>query len=53
MLATNTPDGPQAVAELPAHVNEATAMRSAGAEHTPLFGGSGPSQEPTRIPSGN
>ena len=39
---TSGPGG-AAGASLPSHVNEATAMRSTGARHAPLFGGSSPS----------
>lgn len=37
--------GPSGGAEtLPAHTNEYTAMRHAGAAHAPLFGGASPSR---------
>lgn len=52
-MAQNTPNGPVEVGALPSHINEATAMRQVGAEHTPSFGGAGPSVEGVKIPSGN
>jgi hypothetical protein len=48
-----TANGPRIVSELPAHINEATAMRNEGAAHGPLYGGAGqsvPHQQSIGIP---
>ena len=38
VIARDGPSGPEPVAALPSHINEATAMRNSGTKSSPLFG---------------